>query len=106
MSGNPRKHKNLEINDLIGDAVKNAIARRECQDAEDDLLTLSDREAARIGGGLSFDIIAEPDDIIVAGFKPIDPSIEPTDPPIKPICPPIIIVGMIYPPEYPPLEEA
>ena len=105
---NPNKRKlsgQLEINDLIDDAVTNAIGRRGfSQD-------LSDDEAASVAGGaLAVSKIAI-NDIAIAGFKPIDPL--PTKPiclpPIKPYpplpcppqpCPPKpcepIITGLIY----------
>jgi hypothetical protein len=92
MNANPKKHNTLEINDLIDRAVKNAVARRGLQADPDSLLTLSDCQEARVAGGLSFDIAVEENkEIIVAGFKPIDPPIN---------------VGMIYPPDYPFFEEA
>ena len=101
---NPNKRKlsgQLEINDLIDDAVTNAIGRRGfSQD-------LSDDEAASVAGGAL--VLSEKpiDDLTIAGFKPICP------PPVKPIClPPIkpcppqpcppkpceppIIAGLIY----------
>ncbi len=100
---NPNQRKlstQLEINDLIDDAVTNAIARRGfSQD-------LSDDEAARIGGGALAVSDVAINDIAIAGFKPIDPL--PTKPiclpPIKPCppqpCPPKpcepIIAGLIY----------
>ena len=100
---NPNQRKlstQLEINDLIDDAVTNAIARRGfSQD-------LSDDEAASVAGGrLAVSDVAI-NDIAIAGFKPIDPL--PTKPiclpPIKPCppqpCPPKpcepIIAGLIY----------
>jgi hypothetical protein len=102
MNPNKRKHSGkLEINDLLDDAVANAIARRGfSQD-------LSDEEAAMVGGGkLAVSEIAI-DDIAIAGFKPIYPL--PTKPicwPIDPVCYPIepcppkpcepIIAGLIY----------
>ena len=87
MNPNKRKHGGqLEINDLIDDAVTNAIARRGFSE------TLSDDEAARIGGGQLQATELKIDDIAIAGFMPIDPVC----PPIKP-CEPLI-VGLIYPP--------
>lgn len=103
MDVNNRKYNSqLEINDLIGDAVANAIARRSSPDAEEEMFPLSNAEAANIVGG-------QTENIAVAGFKPIsfpcDPVVLPTkpicvppvDPPKQPIkitCPPII-VGLI-----------
>ena len=63
-----RKKKNsniqLEINNLIDDAVNNAVARRNPdQDSEDALLTLSDEEMANVAGGIA--------NIAVAGFFPV-----------------------------------
>ncbi len=87
--------KKLEINDLIGDAVNNALARRQGgMESEDGLLALSEEEARGIGGGLSIQqleikpidpCVIEPyvkEPYVIAGYKPI------------PICPPII-VGLI-----------
>lgn len=80
----------IEIDDLIGDAIANAVTRRGLVE------TLSDEEATSIAGGLT----EEQKAILikrvptVAGFKPI----QPTCPPVKPICPPIV-VGLIYLPE-------
>ena len=42
----------IEINDLIDDAVKNAVARRhEVLDSEEALLSMSDAEAKSVAGG-------------------------------------------------------
>jgi hypothetical protein len=87
----------IEINDLIDDAITNAVTRR-------GLSAVSDDEAASIVGGLSRQIAVEEFKLIkpicpppkpmypptVAGFKPVTPIC----PPPKPICPPII-AGMI-----------
>ncbi|MFN6537175.1 MAG: hypothetical protein RM021_012500 [Nostoc sp. EkiNYC01] len=44
----------LEINNLIDDAVNNAVARRNLgEDSEDALLSLSDEETANVAGGLA-----------------------------------------------------
>ncbi|MBW4611024.1 MAG: hypothetical protein KME22_28405 [Hassallia sp. WJT32-NPBG1] len=53
MDGNQRKYKGqVEINDLIGDAVKNAVFRRnEVIGSEDALSALSHEEAGNIAGG-------------------------------------------------------
>lgn len=53
MDGYRRKYNGqIEINDLIGDAVKNAVARRnQVLDAEDALSALSNEEARSIAGG-------------------------------------------------------
>ncbi|MBG1263355.1 hypothetical protein [Nostoc commune] len=51
-----KKNSNIqfEINNLIDNAVNNAVARRNPnQDSEDALLTLSDEEMANIAGGLA-----------------------------------------------------
>lgn len=55
MNGNQRNYKGqVEINDLIDDAVNNAVFRRkEIIDSEDALSTLSDREAGSIAGGVT-----------------------------------------------------
>lgn len=58
-----KKHRGqLEINDLIGDAVNNAIARRSQTDSESALSALSDEEKRRVAGGQIKDI-----------YKPICP---------------------------------
>jgi hypothetical protein len=90
-------NRQLEINDLIDDAISNAVTRRGLVE------NLSDDEAASVGGGLE---VANP---MIAGFKPIDPVCPPTKPPIKPTCPPTkppikpicppIVVGIIYSPK-------
>ncbi|MEH1848332.1 MAG: hypothetical protein V7L25_25980 [Nostoc sp.] len=53
-----RKYQSqLKINDLIDDAVKNAVERRNRGlDSEDALLALSDTEATNVVGGISFPI--------------------------------------------------
>ncbi|MEI2578580.1 hypothetical protein [Scytonema sp. PRP1] len=55
MDANQRKYKGqVEINDLIGDAVKNAVFRRhQVIDSEDALSALSDHEAGSIAGGVT-----------------------------------------------------
>ena len=51
-------NRKLEINDLIDDAVKNAVERRnQGLDSEDALLALSDTEATNVAGGIAFPII-------------------------------------------------
>ncbi|XHR81074.1 MAG: hypothetical protein ACFKPT_22940 [Gloeotrichia echinulata GP01] len=47
----------IEINDLIDDAVKNAVARRhEVLDSEEALLSMSDAEAKSVTGGASLSV--------------------------------------------------
>ncbi|GAX36782.1 hypothetical protein [Nodularia sp. NIES-3585] len=66
----------FEINDLIDDAVNNAVERRnQALDADSDLSGLSEEEAANISGGQVTTKIA------IAGYRPI--------------CPPITL-GIIY----------
>lgn len=83
----------MQINDLIDDAINNAIARRSL--AQEDLTTLPDAEITKVMGG---QLLAK--DITILGYKPIQPICLPTKPPIiikppiKPICPPIIM-GLI-----------
>ncbi|MGF1935083.1 MAG: hypothetical protein RM347_011870 [Nostoc sp. ChiQUE02] len=87
MSANKKYNHQMEINDLIDDAIVNAVTRRELVE------TLSDEEAARVAGGLTAEATKVPVSIkpeIIAGFKPIQP--------IKPICPPLI-VGLIALPD-------
>lgn len=53
MDGNQKNYEGqVEINDLIGDAVKNAEARRhQVIDSQDALSALSDEQAGSIAGG-------------------------------------------------------
>lgn len=53
MDGQIRKYNGqIEINDLIGDAVKNAVSRRnQAIDSEDALSALSSEEARSVAGG-------------------------------------------------------
>lgn len=53
MEETQRKYRSqVEINDLIDDAVKNAVARRnQAMDSEDALSALSGEEAKSIAGG-------------------------------------------------------
>ncbi len=99
-------NRQLEINDLIDDAINSAVTRRGLVE------TLSDEEATSIAGGLTSNentklaVSVDKEPYAIAGFKPIDPYCPPTKPPIKPInpvcrpikpiCPPII-AGMIAP---------
>ncbi|MEH1838991.1 MAG: hypothetical protein V7L20_09530 [Nostoc sp.] len=51
-------NRKLEINELIDDAVKNAVERRnQGLDSEDALLALSKTEATNVAGGIAFPII-------------------------------------------------
>ena len=84
----------IEINDLIDDAVVNAIARRSGWE------TLSDEEAARVAGGQTESIVLEEADPIYLPKDPICVPIKPTKLPIKFICPPLIM-GKIAPPPLP-----
>jgi len=92
MENNKKHNYQLTINDLIDDAITDAVTRRE-------LVALSDEEAARVGGGLTIEgdtkvAVNEP----VEAWKPIDPYCPPTQLPTQPICPPII-VGLIALPD-------
>ncbi|MBW4565265.1 MAG: hypothetical protein KME32_30105 [Mojavia pulchra JT2-VF2] len=98
MDTSKKYNQQMEINDLIADAVTNAVTRRGLLGTEEGLLGLSDHEAASIAGGLT-------SETTITKLKPIDPVIAgmialPDDPPVKPICEPII-VGLIAvdPPE-------
>jgi hypothetical protein len=82
---NRKDHCQLEINDLIGDAVSNAIARRGSPDTEVDISALSDAEAASIVGGKTLNLIT------VAGLKPISLPCAPVDLPAQPICLPVAL---------------
>jgi hypothetical protein len=55
MEAKERKYNSqIEINDLIDDAVKNAVTRRnEVLDSEEALLCMSDEEAKSVTGGES-----------------------------------------------------
>lgn len=55
MEAKERKYNSqIEINDLIDDAVKNAVTRRnEVLDSEEALLSMSDEESKSVAGGLS-----------------------------------------------------
>ncbi|BAZ49524.1 hypothetical protein NIES4103_21360 [Nostoc sp. NIES-4103] len=62
----------IEINDLIDDAVKNAVARRnEALDSEEALLSMSDAEAKSVAGGIA--IFKPP--IIIGLIAPEPPSL-------------------------------
>lgn len=72
MDGNQRKYRGqLEINDLISDAVKNAVFRRnEVIDLENALSALSNDEAGSIVGG-----ITKANEPIYAGYTDCYPPI-------------------------------
>lgn len=55
MEAKERKYNNqIEINDLIDDAVKNAVTRRnEALDSGEALLSMSDEESKSVAGGES-----------------------------------------------------
>ncbi|MGM3308752.1 hypothetical protein ACSQ6I_22710 [Anabaena sp. WFMT] len=83
MEINNKHHNNqFEINDLIDEAVNNAVARRhEALDSEEALLDLSDEEAKNVAGGASLSIkpiifgyiICPP---ITIGLIAVDPKIQ------------------------------
>jgi hypothetical protein len=58
MKGNKNNSKiQLEISNLIDNAINNAVARRNPdQDSEDSLFTLSDEETANVAGG--FEVVS------------------------------------------------
>jgi hypothetical protein len=91
MNPNKISYSGIEINDLIDDAVANAIARRSGWE------TLSDREAARVAGGQAESFLLEEADPIYLPKDPICVPIQPTKPPIKFICTPMIMGKMIAP---------
>lgn len=68
MQENQSKYNDrLEINDLIGDAVKKAVARRnQILDAEEPLLELSEENTKGVTGGIELPQI-------VMGYFPSDP---------------------------------
>jgi hypothetical protein len=85
MEAKERKYNSqIEINDLIDDAVKNAVTRRnEALDSEEALLSMSDEEAKSVAGGASALLPVRSCPIILGKF-------------LK--CP-IITIGLIaYPP--------
>ncbi len=69
MDVSQKKYKSqVEINDLIDDAVKNAVSRRsEVMDSEDVLSALSDEEAGSIAGGIT---IEQPTQIGIIAYDP------------------------------------
>jgi hypothetical protein len=98
MEENKKFNHQMEINDLIDDAITNAVTRRSLVETKDALFAVSDEEAAIIAGGTGVQeaariAVPEKTNIAVAGFKPVNPR-----PPVKPICPPII-VGLIALPD-------
>jgi hypothetical protein len=72
MDANQRNYKGqLEINDLIDDAVKNAVFRRnEVIDSEDALSALSNDEAGSIAGGITKPIPIEPISLGIIAYEP------------------------------------
>ncbi|MEH1872691.1 hypothetical protein [Nostoc sp.] len=70
MEAKERKYNNqIEINDLIDDAVKNALTRRnEVLDSEEALLAMSDEEAKSVAGGASKLVILGKFPIITIGI--------------------------------------
>ncbi|MDJ0737393.1 MAG: hypothetical protein QNJ47_25565 [Nostocaceae cyanobacterium] len=99
--------KKLEINDLLDDAINNALARRQGGiDSEDGLLGLSEEEASGIGGGLSKQL-----EVKQLEFQPIDIDPCVIDPYVKdpyvaiagyrPICPPIVVGLIAWDPKEP-----
>ncbi|KAB8334418.1 hypothetical protein SD80_008475 [Scytonema tolypothrichoides VB-61278] len=82
----------FEINDLIDDAVKNAVARRsQVIDSEDALLVLAQTEAQSILGGAVAITESKISPLITGKIVAPEPT---PKPPIKPICPPIVL-GLI-----------
>jgi len=92
MNPNKISYSGIAINDLIDDAVANAIARRSGWE------TLSDEEAARVAGGQTESVVLEEADPIYLPMAPICVPIKYTKPPIKFICPPLIMGKIIAPP--------
>ncbi|MDJ0697503.1 hypothetical protein [Mastigocoleus sp. MO_188.B34] len=83
-----KKHTSqFEINDLIGECVNNAIARRNQVDLESSFSVLSEEEATTIAGGLRFaHAVSICDTQIKDNYKQ----------PFLPVC----AVGMIVTPDY------
>ena len=73
MDGNQIKYRGqVEINDLIGNAVNNAVARRnQAIDSEDSLSALCDEEAASVAGGGAGGQTIRP--TIAGGIRPTFP---------------------------------
>ncbi len=69
MDGKQRKYNGqVEINDLIGDAVNNALFRRhQSRDSQDALSALSNEEVAKIAGGQQSIIKIDP---TTMGYSP------------------------------------
>lgn len=102
MNGQQRKSNQVEINDLIDDAVNNAIKRRGATDSPDDFLALSDQEATRVAGGLQptiHGVIINPNPPVIHGVI-INPN-----PPEPPLINGIIIRPEPQPPEWPPIRK-
>lgn len=89
MQANKKHNGHLEIHDLIGDAIANAVTRRGLASSSEALLALSDEEATAIAGGL-----AAKDSAIISDKKP-----NITIAGAKPIKPPILVVGLIAVPD-------
>lgn len=114
MKGYKKHNSQIEINDLIDDAVTNALTRRGLVES---LPALSNEETAGITGGFStkpsIDVVPDYPEIAIAGFKqvepicppikpiclPIKPIYPPIKPVVKPICPPVI-AGLVFIPDY------
>ncbi|MEJ6484840.1 hypothetical protein N0Y54_26575 [Nostoc punctiforme UO1] len=105
MDTSKKFNQQMEINDLIADAVTNAVTRREIL-TEEALLGLSDEEAAGIIGGLTSEItvtelkeICPPTVVGLIALPDDQPVVESTTKlPVKGICPPIV-VGLIALPD-------
>lgn len=106
METSKKANQQMEINDLIADAVTNAVTRRGLLETEEALLGLSEEESAGIMGGLTSQITdtkyKKIDPSIVLGMMVLpddEPVVYPTTKlPVKGICPPIV-VGLIALPD-------
>jgi hypothetical protein len=73
MNSSKRKyHNQIEITDLVAEAVSNAAARRnQVLDAEESLSPLSDEQAGSVtGGGILQDLIVLGGDLLGLGTRP------------------------------------
>lgn len=109
METSKKANQQMEINDLIADAVTNAVTRRQLLETEEALLGLSEEEAAGIMGGLTsqiadteykqIDPLCPPIVLGLIALPDDEPVVYPTTKlPVKGICPPLV-VGLIALPD-------
>jgi hypothetical protein len=109
MEPSKKANQQMEINDLIADAVTNAVTRRQLLETEEALLGLSEEESAGIMGGLTsqitdtelkkIDLLCPPIVLGLIALPDDEPVVYPTTKlPVKGICPPLV-VGLIALPD-------